>query len=73
MYQGQTPSPAWGADELAALTYPAGAEVRHARAEETPTVVFAVGGPRDAGERLDRNLNWALVCIAQSCTLTKIS
>ncbi|MXV18790.1 hypothetical protein [Deinococcus xianganensis] len=35
VYQGATPSPAWPAPELAALTYPAGAEVRHARAEET--------------------------------------
>ncbi|NTY00183.1 hypothetical protein [Deinococcus sp. JMULE3] len=35
VYQGATPSPAWPAPELTALTYPAGAEVRHARAEET--------------------------------------
>ncbi|WP_155299171.1 hypothetical protein [Deinococcus kurensis] len=35
VYQGATPSPAWPAPELSALTYPAGAEVRHARAEET--------------------------------------
>ncbi|MDK2013387.1 MULTISPECIES: hypothetical protein [unclassified Deinococcus] len=35
VYQGATPSPAWPAPELAALTYPAGTEIRHARAEET--------------------------------------
>ncbi|GGR87837.1 hypothetical protein [Deinococcus sedimenti] len=35
VYQGATPSPAWPALELAALTYPADADIRHARAEET--------------------------------------
>ncbi|GGL07630.1 hypothetical protein [Deinococcus radiotolerans] len=35
VYQQATPSVAWETDELAALTYPTGAAVRHARAEET--------------------------------------
>lgn len=44
VYQAANPSPAWEADELEALTYPAGnAGVLHARAEETAGLGAALG------------------------------
>ncbi|MFT2722166.1 hypothetical protein ACMT4L_19440 [Deinococcus sp. A31D244] len=61
VYQRAHPRPAWQADELAALTYPAtNPEVLHARAEETQALADALGAA-DWAPHARRALHWRQV------------
>ncbi|WP_415791106.1 hypothetical protein [Deinococcus saxicola] len=61
VWQAAHPSPAWEANELDALTYPAGdAEVLHARAEETACLGAALNKPDWQGDAA-KALAWRAV------------